>query len=380
MLIQETLTRSKGLMIPKDAPALKEKLRNALSRTHRIPNGHIASLDVARLVASLFIVIGHVGGTFVSADYQGNILSTPLVYGFFHLRRMGLPIFLMASGFLFGRSLEKGKPPIPRYAKAFKRLMRIFLIWSIFYAIEPIANPHLRQDFLTYDMLQHYYWHLKNLASHPLLLMIGGTKYNLWFIPSLIASITVITTAVVLKKTRYLLLAAMSMYILAQCLHQEPVKTLVDMSKYFIHFRSYCAGFAFVVFGWWFSQQARFSLKDALKLFGVALFFQIIQDMTLWHFYHLKPDDFMSIGLLPAIFGIFIVLMCYPNFGKNTIFQKAGQMTLGIYVLHPFVFSVLKLLNQKFISLNPAIRDLTFPVIIAIICVYLTKILLKNNL
>lgn len=358
----------------------KEKWGHALSKIHRIPGGHIASLDLARFIASFFIVIGHAGPFYNSMNYQGNVFSELLVYAFFHLRRVGLPFFLLASGFLFGRSLEKGKPLIPRYTKAVKRLARIFLVWTVFYAIEPFGNPHLREDFLTFDMLRHYDWQIRHLAQQPLLLIMGGTKYNLWFLPSLITSISLLTLCIRFKKTRYLPWIAAACYILSQCLHQEPIHSVVETSKYYVHLRSYCLGFAYVAGGWWFSRQSGFSMKLALKLFLVGVFFQVIQDLTLWHLYRLKPDGFMSIGLLPAILGVFVMIMCCPDFGKNTILHRAGGMTLGIYVLHPLIFDMLKILDRKVLSLSVTVRGFAFPVVMAVTCVILTKILLKNNL
>lgn len=383
MLAQETMTRPGSDRQGSDLPlkqSWKDELSRSISRTHRIPCGHIASLDVARLIASFFIVLGHAGPFDKTVDYHGNIFLKLLLLVFFHVRRMGLPFFLLASGFLFGRSLEKGLPLTPRYVKALKRLTRIFLIWTVFYAFEPFGNPQLRENFLTFDMLKAYYWQIHYLAEQPLLLIIGGTKYNLWFIPSLITSLSILTLFISLKKTRYLPWMAVTMYILSQCLHQEPLKSVVETSKYYEHLRSYCMGFAYVAGGWWFSQQTKFSMKTALKLFTVALVFQITQDLALWHFYHLKPYSFMSIGLLPAIFGIFVMIMCYPDFGKNTVLHHAGSMTLGIYVLHPLILDILRILDRKVLSLSTPAQNLAFPVIMAVTSLILTKIFLKNNL
>ncbi|MBI3618345.1 MAG: acyltransferase, partial [Candidatus Omnitrophica bacterium] len=183
MLAQETMTRLGSDRQGSDLPlkqSWKDELSRSISRTHRIPGGHIASLDVARLIASFFIVLGHAGPFDKTVDYHGNIFLKLLLLVFFHVRRMGLPFFLLASGFLFGRSLEKGLPLTPRYVKALKRLTRIFLIWTVFYAFEPFGNPQLRENFLTFDMLKAYYWQIHYLAEQPLLLIIGGTKYNLW--------------------------------------------------------------------------------------------------------------------------------------------------------------------------------------------------------
>lgn len=380
LLTQETIVRPKNDLTLKDTGSVKDKLFHPISRIHRIPSGHIASLDVARLIASFFIVIGHAGPFDKTVDYHGNVFLELLLHAFFHIRRTGLPFFLLASGFLFGRSLERGQPLIPRYVKALKRLTRIFLVWTVFYAFEPFGNPHLRDDFMTFDMLKHYYWQIHHLAEQPLLLIIGGTKYNLWFIPSLITSLSIITLFISFKKARCLPWMGVIMYMISQCLHQEPLKSMVETSMYYEHLRSYCLGFAYVAGGWWFSQQTKFSIKTALKLFTVALIFQIIQDLALWHFYHLKPYSFLSIGLLPATFGIFVMIMCYPDFGKNTILHRAGGMTLGIYVLHPLIFDILKILDRKVLSLSTPAQNLAFPVIMAVTSLILAKIFLQNNL
>ena len=124
-----------------------------------------------------------------------------------------------------------------------------------------------------------------------------------------------------------------------------------------------------------FAQKTRFTKMDAFKLLGIALVFQIVQDLSFWHFYRIKPTGFLSIGLLPAMMGIFILLICYPNFGKNTIFHKAGTMTLGIYVMHPLFLDLFDLLHYKTGILSEAARDLIFPFAIVAGCLLLTSVL-----
>lgn len=366
-------------MTLKDIQSIKNKLSDSLSKMHQIPHGHIASLDVARFIAAFFIIIGHVDPFYVSVDYSKNAFIAAFAYIFVHVRRMGLAFFLLASGFLFGKSLNKGKLPLPYFVKIFKRLSVIFLGWSVFYLFEPFNRAHLMEDFTTYGILKSYYWYFLKIEPQPFLWMISGTKDHLWFLPSLMTSITIIVVFIFLKKERYLLLMAIIAYLFALCLFQVP-KSFFVTHEYFKYFRSYCQGFGFVAFGWWLSRQTGFSIKDALKLVMLAMVIQIIQDLSLRHFYQLKPDSFLSIGLLPAVIGIFIMLICYPNSGKNTIFRRAGSMTLGIYLLHPLMLDILELLNRKIMLLSPAVRDLGFPVVIVIACLYLTKALSNNIL
>ncbi len=91
MLTQETIIRSEIDLPMKDTQSLKDQLLDALSKIHRIPDGHIASLDVARFIASFFIVIGHAGPFYNSVNYDGNTFIAPFVYAFFNIRRLGLP-------------------------------------------------------------------------------------------------------------------------------------------------------------------------------------------------------------------------------------------------------------------------------------------------
>lgn len=365
-------------MTLKNIRSIKNKLSDSLSKIHQIPDGHIASLDAARFIAAFFIIIGHVAPFYVSVNYTGNELVGAFAYVFVHIRRMGIVFFLLSSGFLFSRSLHKGRPLIPQYRKTIKSLAMIFFVSSVFYALIPSSNEHLMKNIVTYGILKSYYWHLLETAQQPLLLLIRGTKYHLWFIPSLMVSISILTAFIFCKKERYLLWLAIALYLLTIFLFQVP-QSVVKTYVFYRYIRAYCSGFVLVTFGWWFSLQKDFSLKDAVKLFLMAFFFQVLQDISLWHLYGLKPDRFMSIGLLPAILGVFVAVMCCPDFGKNSTFERWGRMTLGIYILHPFILDLLQLLNKK-IMLNTTVRDLTFPVVIAVACAFSVKLFSKNPL
>lgn len=367
-----------GTNLKEDKPSCFRSPNN-MTRRFQIPHGHIASLDVCRLIASFLIIVGHVSPFYHTVNYSGDSFIGWILYIFYHIRRMALPFFLMASGFLYGKSINRGKALIPRFSKALKRVTMIYLASSIFYLIEPFNNVHLVKDIATYGILKSYYWHFLKLELKPLLWIIGGTKGNLWFLPALITSISVITLFLHLKREKYLPWAAMCMYVLVVCLFQMPT-FLTESMDYFSYIRAYCQAFVFVGAGWWFSQQEYLLKKDAYILLAIAMSSQIIQDLILNYFYNISPRGYLSVGLLPALFGVFILIMYYPNLGKNTILQQAGSMTLGIYILHPLFIDLFDFINNKYSYLSAPVRDLIYPAAITISCLMVTTILSKIKL
>ena len=380
MDIQEADIESQVDTSTEGSLSLKQRFLSFIGHARPIPKGQIASLDVARFIASVFIVIRHNNPFYVSSKYLWNMDWAPFMFSIHHILRIGLLFFLLTAGFLFGNSLNKGNPLIPRTLKAVKRLSWIFFIWALIYALSPFSYTHLFEDFLTLGQTKHYYWHFVHIAKDPLLLIMTGNKYHLWFLPSLITSLSVIALFLYFKKEHYLLIFAVVFYFISSLSNQEPLMSFVDGGIYLKHLRSYTQGFAFVTLGWWLSTRKTFAIKDALKYFALAICVQVLQDIGLWHLYQLEPKSFTPIGLLPATIGLFILIMCVPNFGKNTVFHKFGQMSLGIYVLHPLIIDILRLFNRKIMHLNIVMKDITFPLVTIETCLFLTAILNSSPL
>lgn len=92
-----------------------------------------ASLDIARIIAIVAVVMIHCSSVFVS-NYETNMREFVLGNIFNGISRPGVPLFLMISGALF---LDENKKTTLKtiLSKNVKSLAIITIIWSILYAI-----------------------------------------------------------------------------------------------------------------------------------------------------------------------------------------------------------------------------------------------------
>lgn len=109
--------------------------------------GHIIYFDLLRLVALFLVVMLHVAARVVVCPSD----AIPWRFGwdfsnvYDSLCRCAVPIFVMISGALFlGREI-----PVKRlYSKYVIRIVRVFAIWTVFYAIDALLLSLRRHDIL----------------------------------------------------------------------------------------------------------------------------------------------------------------------------------------------------------------------------------------
>ncbi len=124
------------------------------------------SLDIARILAVLAVVMIHCSASFVTAFKP---LSSEFVFGsiFDGLARYGVPVFLMISGALF---LDESKAVTLKdiLSKNVKSLAIITVIWAVIYSLFsnvllPVVtnNPVSLNKFIRGSLLGHYHmWYL----------------------------------------------------------------------------------------------------------------------------------------------------------------------------------------------------------------------------
>ncbi len=91
------------------------------------------SLDIARIIAALTVIMIHCSAPFVTGS---QLFSSEFVFGnmFDSISRIGVPLFLMISGALF---LDEQKEVTLKgiISKNIKSLAIITIIWSVIYSV-----------------------------------------------------------------------------------------------------------------------------------------------------------------------------------------------------------------------------------------------------
>ncbi|MBK7549131.1 MAG: acyltransferase family protein [Rhodoferax sp.] len=96
------------------------------------------------------------------------------------LARFGVPFFFTVSGYFWGLKIHGGMPEVLVAKQIFKRILLILVFWSLVYLL-----PYNMASMLQYGPLgplKVWYWHVRELAANPLLLLFESTSQHLWFL------------------------------------------------------------------------------------------------------------------------------------------------------------------------------------------------------
>jgi len=276
---------------------------------------------------------------------------------------LALPFFFLFSGYFFTRSILKGKPVGALFANFCKRLIPVFFCYQILYALIPKSGASFLKDVTLYGWLKSYYWYFLDLNQHPVYLILLGVKYHLWFLPALFIGLGVVALFYRYRKEIFMIPMVFVIYfgmfmikIYADYCHL-PSDTL-NIVLGIISAITYCSCGSMI---------ARYSWpqKIALSLISFGVFLMALQSYFMYinHFDITWVD---LVGRLPTSAGVFMLALLYPEWGKGTFFPKLGVVTLWIYGLHPFVLDQLYPLKQY---INPVIWNITFPLVVYLICI-----------
>jgi surface polysaccharide O-acyltransferase-like enzyme len=111
----------------------------------------------------------------------------------------------------------------------------------------------------------------------------------------------------------------------------------------------------FVAVGRWFSMYHEKNKKLALALFFGGAMMHFAEIILLKEMYNYSASNIKDISFLLGTFlwgiGAFLLCLEYPNAGKDTILERIGKLTLGIYVSHILIIWALMPFSALFKSL-----------------------------
>lgn len=305
-------------------------------------NRHIY-IDILRIVACILVILVHVSAMDWDA-YGVTSLEWKTMNVVNCLGMGGVAIFLMISGALF---LQPGRELTVKYVwKKILWLFVIYVFWLCFYNGMPLLTGELPWDYQTirYTVIDN--------------ILYGGGVYHLWYLPALIAI--------------YMLVPLM-----------KPALASKQNCEYFL--------VLFAVFGATIPLLLRFQnpltpyLLSFQNRFGVYFITCYMGYFVLGHYLHqfaprLKGKKLLYTGLATIAMMLVIILCCYLDaVGKNepsscastpasitcvlfvsgvwvviqslaegitkerTIkwLQPVADLTLGVYLLHPYLIDVL---------------------------------------
>lgn len=281
-----------------------------------------STVDLARLLASFFIVAVHVGYYADYPQYVGEIFRGSA--------RWALPLFFLITGYFIGVSREANFP------KRINKILGIFVISSILfipYAIlkkmeqGPVALSQIASDIFSSDSLVY------------------GDYFHLWFLPSLI--IGMLLTKFAIDNFRPAVALWLSGLLLLLTWIAD-IYAFLDKGEGYFYFFRLIVSFPLVYIGYYFAKsRLLISARWATVFFVCSIVAMILEISILTEVTGYDGLE-RQFPLFCAVAAIMLLLWSVRASLPVNIYSTIGEKySLGIYLFHPIFLPIAKVLLIK---------------------------------
>ncbi|MEW4925270.1 acyltransferase family protein [Algibacter sp. 2305UL17-15] len=319
-------------------------------------------ISILRIIATFSVIIIHVSGPLVVkfgeiSNYDWNVANF-----YDGISRYAVPMFFMISGALL---LNKDYNLKVFLKKRLGKILPAFLIWSIFYSI-----------FHRY-ILGSEVFNLNKVIKD----VFYGSEYHLWFIYVLIGLylITPILRKWIKNASQHEILYFIIIWVFTLILEIPGFKIFFPKIDF-----SYFTGYiGYFVLGYYLSQ---YKLKqNFLAILFVVLgffitvfgtYFFTFKNMKFYYFFY----EYLTLNTLLASAGLFVLFNEYTVINKRvkSIIHLLSKCCFGIYLIHPLVLDLLRLIDFD-VSLFSPIFSILFVALICFIFSFLIISLFKKS-
>lgn len=303
----------------------------------------IYSIDAMRIIAMAFIVMIHTD-PFEGVNTYGNMITFIIKT----TARFAVPFFFLTSGYLFALKTADRDPT--EYVTKRAATISSLYVFGLVLAAPTFLASRLTRAYLDGRSLETTA--AESLAEFvdPVGLLYYGTSVSeiLWFLPALLFSFLFVYVFILIDKPEYALLVALAFHIVG--LLGGTYTMFVDLS--FEIRDALFFGFFYTSLGYTIRARGRGPSGDRSRLlFGLTVCFGLLQLAELYVLgYPLRGEPFgeyvyaPSYGITTALFtlSLFMFLLSRPTLGADTPLPSWGKYAVGIYVVHPAVFALLR--------------------------------------
>ncbi|MCJ8007983.1 acyltransferase [Lederbergia wuyishanensis] len=286
------------------------------------------TLDLIKFFAIVGVVIIH------TKPFYGNEIGIILN----SISRSAVPFFFIVSGYLFTKKFNKD---ISRYGKQIVKLSKLYLSWYMVYMVYDIYMLVTRNTDKTMFENIYQYAH-DNLNVINIIYYASGTSgYQLWYLPTLILSIIILTVFLSVNRLTHLLIGSLILHLFG----------IIGESYTFI-FEFWFQIREVMFFGLFYTTLGAFiakkektfytflKAKHYLKLSLVFLLIQVVErSILISKFGESISDDYVFSTIFSSLF-LFLFALLSPGIGKNSILTKVGENAVGIFVIHILVMRI----------------------------------------
>lgn len=276
----------------------------------------IHSFEAMRLLAAFFVVTIHI-------PFEGKVGS--LVFSF---AKTAVPFFLVVSGYFLYR--EDTSQFLHRITKQLKKILFLTVVANLFYFLPVFIPACLSHTTTSFWNTYFTDYHIRNF----LLWNMSPFSFHLWYLGSFLYALCFLW---LLTKTRLIKYAMFLSPVLIGTYFY--LSSTLSSQYYYIYRNALLCTLGYVMMGCIIRryQDILLSAKPFVYiLITVALCAGTVLEWSLRHGNTSVP--FYSVELL--IYSIVLLLLKFPNFCKDTIFERAGtKYSLFLYIVHmAFVF------------------------------------------
>lgn len=157
-------------------------MSNRAGMKGRVGGGNFNGIDLMKFLGALLVIVIH---TEPLSSYN-SVIDFYLDYA---LARVAVPFFFLTSGYLFFRKmkepLEDGQADRQVLFRYLKRILQIYLVWSVIYLPVHLYDLYRLKDFGVESVLEL-------LLNYPFNFLFYGSYEHLWYLPALIASVALV--------------------------------------------------------------------------------------------------------------------------------------------------------------------------------------------
>lgn len=285
----------------------------------------IASFELGRVLAMLAIILLHsqVILTYALVDdipWGGDIVN--------QLCRFAVPLFFLISGYLIQPKLDTS--PTHTFFHYSKPLLKIWLVWSVICLVMPFNLHVVATEGYLAERMGYWNW----LMQAPLNTLMEGGLVHLWYIPSLLCALALMTLCIHKHKTSLILPMALLLYVYGVLAgsYQE----LTQLWTPFFTRNGPFFSLLMVSLGYWVRKNRLvLSLNNAIVLSAIGLAVHFSEAYWLMGFdVPFNTHDFLF-GTPLWAFGLFMALLTVPDLGRGIPWLfSASSLILGVYVAH----------------------------------------------
>lgn len=326
-------------------------------------------IDLLRILASIIVVFFHVCGILSYSDrdsFDWKILCLLKI-----ISSSGVPIFFMISGVLF---LNKKEINSKNYIK--KQIIRfliMWLFWNTFYTAWAMGITYSKYVLYLDNLLEMmkktttiFQYVITNPREYIQIWMDGF--YHLWFMPALIMVNLLMPAiwALIHKEkvnVQYLLILLSGFVVcnfFVEPLSENNSILLFITEKFSTKYWGYAL---YGVLGYCLANKCKYR-KNKVWLFYFIIYAAIIM-LEYVRMIFIRSDDYFGYFCIGSMGGAVIIYIfiivgvdCYKVYNRKnivTLLEHIADKTFGIYILHPFILSIIELSGGNVQDMNPII-------------------------